>query len=145
MSSFMYPALISEEAPGEFLVTFRDVPEAITGGSTFAESYNLGVDALSVAIEGLLDEGSPVAAPSQIEVGEILVPLDPAIAGRVALQDLMRDQHVSGRALADRLGKDEKHVRRILSGKASLDATLDALRELGVRPALSIEEHRAAA
>lgn len=145
MSSFFYPALISEEAPGEFLVTFRDVPEAVTGGASFTESLLLAADALSVAIEGLLEEDRPIVAPSAALPNEFPVPLDPAIAGRLALSDLMRDQHVSGRALADRLGKDEKHVRRILAGKASLDATLDALRELGVRPALVIEEPRVAA
>ena len=145
MSNFNYPVLISEEAPGEFLATFRDIPEAITGGATAKETFILAVDALSVAIEGLLEDGRTVAAPSQPQAGEIPVPLDPAIAGRLALSDLMRSQHVSGRALAERLGRDEKHVRRILQGKASLDATLDALRELGVRPALSIEEPRVAA
>jgi len=145
MSNFYYPVLISEEAPGEFLATFRDIPEAITGGATAKETFILAVDALSVAIEGLLEDSREIAAPSQPQAGEILVPLDPAIAGRLALSDLMRSQHVSGRALAERLGRDEKHVRRILQGKASLDATLDALRELGVRPALSIEEPRVAA
>lgn len=136
---FTYAVQITQEAPGEFLATFRDIPEAITGGATLMETFALAADALSVSVEGLLEDGQPVPSPSPVQEGEILVPLAPKIASRLALASLMRTQSVSGRALAERLGKDEKHVRRILSGKSTLDATIDALCVLGVRPALEIE------
>lgn len=145
MTAFTYPALITEEAPGEFLVTFRDIPEAITGGATLEESYQLAADALDVAVEGLLLDVRAVPAPSAAEDGEIQVPLSPAVAARLVLASEMDRQHVSGRALAERMGKDEKNVRRILQGKATVDAALEALRVLGVRPALVIEERAAVA
>ncbi|MFA4952088.1 hypothetical protein [Brevundimonas sp.] len=145
MTAFTYPARIVEEAPGEFLVTFRDIPEAITGGATFEESYQLAADALDVAVEGLLLDTRDVPSPSPAEDGEVLVPLSPAVAARLLLVMAMDRQHVSGRALAERLGKDEKNVRRILQGKATIDAALEALRALGIRPALSIDGDRAAA
>lgn len=138
MTAFTYPARITEEAPGEFLVTFRDIPEAITGGPTFEESYQLAADALDVAVEGLLLEIREVPAPSATEDGEVQVPLSPAVAARLVLASEMSRQHVSGRALAERMGKDEKNVRRILQGKATIDAALEALRALGVRPALVV-------
>jgi antitoxin HicB len=145
MTAFTYPARIVEESPGEFLVTFRDIPEAITGGATFEESYQLAADALDVAVEGLLLDTRDVPSPSPAEDGEVLVPLSPAVAARLMLVRAMDRQHVSGRALAERLGKDEKNVRRILQGKATVDAALEALRALGIRPALSIDGDRAAA
>jgi hypothetical protein len=41
--------------------------------------------------------------------------------------------------LAAKLGRDEKVVRRILTGeKVSLDLVLDVLAQLGVRPALAV-------
>lgn len=145
MTAFTYPARIVEEAPGEFLVTFRDIPEAITGGATFEESYQLAADALDVAVEGLLLDTRVVPSPSSAEAGEVLVPLSPAVAARLVLVSTMDQQHVSGRALAERLGKDEKNVRRILQGKATVDAALEALRELGVRPALVVDAGNVAA
>lgn len=144
MRAFAYPAQIEEQAPGEFLVTFRDIPEAITGGATLAESFALAVDALGVAIEGYLIDGQAVPDPTPAEAGEFVIPLDPAIAARAALETTMLHAGVSGRALADRMGKDEKHVRRILSGAAKMDQTLEALRVLGVRPLLSFEPPLAA-
>jgi antitoxin HicB len=138
MTAFTYPARIVEEAPGEFLVTFRDIPEAITGGVTFSESCDSAADALDVAIEGLLLE------TSSPEDGEVLVPLSPAVAARLALSDEMKRQHVSGRALAERMGKDEKNIRRIMQGKSTFEAALQALRILGVRPSLSVDPRQAA-
>lgn len=144
MSTFAYAAQIEEAAPGEFLVTFRDVPEAITGGATLGESLVLAIDALDVAIEGILAEGRLAPSSSPAEAGEHVIELSPAIAARVALANVMASQSVSGRALAERMGKDEKNVRRILAGQGSLDATLQALAALGVRAGLSVGQPLAA-
>lgn len=140
MADLIYPALIEHAAPGEFCVTFRDIPEAVTGGATFAESFSLAIDALSVAVEGLLLGGRAIPRATPAQSGEVMVPLDPAIAARVLLDSEMTRLSLSGRALAERMGKDEKNIRRILSGEARIDQTLAALNELGVRPALSLPD-----
>lgn len=133
MPAFHYPARIDEAAPGEFIVTFRDVPEAITGAATYAEAYELAIDALSVAIEGYLDEERALPEASPPEPGEEVIIMTPAVVARVALAVTMQDQGVTRRALAERMGKDEKQVRRILSGEASLDQAVAAMRALGLR------------
>lgn len=138
MPDYAYPALIEEAAPGEFIVTFRDVPEALTGGATLAEAANLAIDAVSVAIEGYLEAGETLPVASQAEAGEVGIPLDLRVAARLALQTEMTTIGLSQRALAERLGKDEKHVRRILSGEASLDQAVAAMRVLGLRPLMTV-------
>lgn len=51
----------------------------------------------------------------------------------------MGEQGISNVALAKRINRDEKAVRRILSGKsASFSLTMDALKAVGLRPALSV-------
>ena len=51
----------------------------------------------------------------------------------------MADQGLTKVALAARLGKDEKAVRRMLEPKgASLDMVFSALRAVGARPMLSV-------
>lgn len=144
MPAFAYPARIEEAAPGEFIVTFRDVPEAVTGAATLVEAADLAMDALSVAIEGYLEADRPIPVASPVEAGDVAVPLSLAVAARVALQDAMAAGGVSRRALGQRLGKDEKHVRRILAGEASLDQSVAAMRVLGLQPQLAVVQLEAA-
>ena len=138
MTPIAFPARISEVEPGDFLVTFADLPEAITGGTNRAEAEAQAADALAVAIEGYLLAGRAVPQPREPRAGEVAVALDPRLAARLLLVTEMAHQGLSKVGLAERLGRDEKTVRRILSGKgATLDLTLSALRVLGVRPVLA--------
>ncbi|MBT9472099.1 MAG: type II toxin-antitoxin system HicB family antitoxin [Pseudomonadota bacterium] len=138
MTPITYPARIEEVEPGEFLVTFTDVPEALTSGATYAEAIGEAADALAVAMEGYILEGREAPRPRPIEAGEVEIGLSPAIAARFLLVSAMRDQALSKVALAELMHRDEKVVRRILSGKnASLDLTLEALGAVGIRPTLA--------
>ena len=138
MTPMTYPARIEEIEPGEFVVTFRDVPEAITSGASFEEALAQAGDALEVAIEGYLLEGREAPKPRAAEKGEVLVGLSPAIAARFLLVDAMRAKALSKVALAELMHRDEKVVRRILAGKnASLDLTLEALGAVGIHPTLA--------
>lgn len=142
MQPLVYIALVREEAPGAFSVFFPDVPEAITQGDTMDEAIVNAADALSAALEAYLSRGRewPVLTPLPEGAGEtaIGVPVDPALAARALLANTMRAKRLSNVAVAELMGKDEKVVRRILAGQnASLDLTLDALRAVGVRPALA--------
>ena len=57
----------------------------------------------------------------------------PALAARALLADAMKSQHLTKVGLAQRMGKDEKVIRRIIAGKgASLELTLPALRAVDI-------------
>ncbi len=138
MQTLAYPVLIEESAPADFVATFPDIPEAITGGDSREQALLLAEDALAVAIERYLDLGRPVPAAGE-HPDLPLVPLDPRLGARVLLTRAMAEQGLTKVALAARMRVDEKAVRLILSGrKVSLNRTLDALRALGVRPALAV-------
>jgi antitoxin HicB len=138
MTPITYPAHIEETGPHEFLVTFPDIPEALTDGATRAEAEANAADALSAALEGYLELGRDFPAARPAQKGEAEIALDPAIAARGVLVRAMTAQHLSKVALAQRMGRDEKVIRRIISGKgASLDLTLQALRAVGIRAALA--------
>ena len=90
-------------------------------------------------VEHYLRLGRIVPLPStQADLPKI--PLHPTIAARVVLMLCARaDQGLTKVALAARMHVDEKAVRLILSGRnVSLNRTLDALRAVGIRPALAI-------
>jgi len=138
MQPLTYPAVIEEIAPADFVVTFPDIPEAITGAETRDHALFMAEDALVAAIEHYLKLGRPVPLPStQSDLPQ--VPLSPTVAARVLLTQAMAKQGLTKVALAARMHVDEKAVRVILSGrKVSLNRTLDALRAVGIRPALAI-------
>ncbi len=57
-----YAAVVTEPNPGEFLVAFPDVPEAITGGSSLEEAVSNAPDALAAALEHYQAAGLPFPA-----------------------------------------------------------------------------------
>ena len=138
MLAYSYPASVTQVAPNDFLVRFADVPEAITGGATRDEALANAPDALAAAVEGYLELGRDLPEPHALAQDEIAVSLDPHLAARAILLREMSAQGLSKVALAARMNRDEKVIRRIVSGKGvSLALTLTALRAIGVRPALA--------
>ena len=111
----------------------------ITGGGDAETALAEGPDALAAALEGYLELGREPPAPSALQAGEHLVPLEPALAARVALVRARVEQKLSGRALGARLGWDEKAVRRVLTGRAaSARKVFSALRAVGLQPSLVV-------
>lgn len=66
-----YPAQIKKQKEGTFLVTFRDIPEALTEGSTYEEALEMAEDALATAMDFYVTRPEP----SQPEKDEILIEL----------------------------------------------------------------------
>jgi len=145
MTPIAYVAVIQQDGPSDFLVTFPDVPEAITQGESLEDARANAHDALAAALGGYLKRGwaFPVALKTTgdlAEPGSTLweTAVEPKLAARARLVREMKTQGISNVGLAKRMGRDEKAVRLILSGRgASLDKTLEALRAVGVRAALA--------
>lgn len=138
MTPMTYPARIVRTEDGDFLVTFTDIPEALSGASTFEEAQSLAGDALDMAIGGYIEASRPLPPSRQAAPGEVPIAVDPQTAARALLVRAMADQRLSKVALAERIGQDEKAVRRMISGKgASFGLVLKALKAMGIRPALA--------
>ena len=145
MTPVAYVAVTQQDGPTDFLVSFPDVPEAITQGDSLADARINAHDALAAALQGYLkrDRAFPVATTTtrhRVEGGSTLwqTAVEPKLAARARLAAEMQAQGISNVGLAKRMGRDEKAVRLILSGRgASLDKTLEALRAVGVMAALA--------
>lgn len=81
-----YPAALTDNQEGGFMVTFRDVPEAITEGWSLAEAKANGADALASAALFYIEDGRDFPLPSEAEEGELLIEL-PAAAARRLFKD----------------------------------------------------------
>ena len=138
---YAYPVEVLEEADG-ITVICPDVPEMVTGGwGDRAANLDAAEDALTVALSAYVDDGRPVPAPSPAG-GRPVVAVGPLAAAKLALHDAMLAQGVSNVELANRLGLDEKAVRRLRDPlhRSHIGAVEAALRALGRRLVVEVLE-----
>lgn len=128
-----YPATFSEAAEGGYVVTFRDIPEAITQGDSEAEAMEMAEDVLLSSMEIYLEERRSVPPPSAFEEGEKAVHLPASAAAKVLLLNEQLAQGVSNAELARRMGTRPQEVVRItnLAHATKIDTIERALRALG--------------
>ncbi|WP_336152591.1 type II toxin-antitoxin system HicB family antitoxin [Acinetobacter ursingii] len=137
----LYPAKFTiDPDDGGYVVTFRDIPEAITQGDTIQEATEMAEDALTVSMDFYFEDNRPVPMPSQAEEGEHLIGLPLSVWSKVLLLNTMLEQHISQTELAKRLHKPKQEVQRIvdLNHSTKIDTVIDALKALGKQPQLSI-------
>jgi antitoxin HicB len=114
MREFVYPARITPDGKdGGFLITFRDIPEAITQSASSADCTDAAAGALQAALEGRIMHDIEIPRASRTRANEypISVPLQTAL--KVALCLEMREAAITRAILAYRLCLDEEEVRRM--------------------------------
>ena len=88
-----YPAKIEPDTVG-YMVSFRDIPEALTAAETLDEARAMAADALLAAMDFYFEDKRPVPPPSAIEDGEELIALPASAWTKVLLLNEMVKQHV---------------------------------------------------
>jgi antitoxin HicB len=78
-----YPAVFLPDPSGGYVITFPDIPEAITQGDTEAEAISMAEDALITAMDFYLEDQRAVPAPSRPKAGERLIALPAELAERI--------------------------------------------------------------
>ncbi|CAN0620347.1 Antitoxin HicB 2 [Burkholderia multivorans] len=129
-----YPAVIEPDGDG-FMVSFRDIPEALTCGQTIEEAREMAADALLTAMDFYFEDKRPVPAPSKAAKGEELVDLPISVSAKVLLLNEMLAQKVTPSELARRLNTRPQDVNRIvdLGHTTKIDTLADAVAALGKR------------
>lgn len=61
-----YPATFEPAPKGGFVVTFRDIPEAITQGDTEAQAFDMAQNALLTTMEFDFDDKRRIPTPSEL-------------------------------------------------------------------------------
>ncbi|MGF6771001.1 antitoxin HicB [Paraburkholderia sp. GAS199] len=129
-----YPAVFRRDGDG-FVVTFRDIPEAITQGDSLDGARSLGADALLTAMDFYFEDKRPVPTPSTAKKGEELISLPASVSAKILLLNEMLAQKVTPSELARRLNTRPQDVNRImtLSHTTKIDTISDAFEALGKR------------
>jgi antitoxin HicB len=142
MGSFVFNAVFEPGAKRGIVVSFPDVPEAITQGADAAEARTMAEEALGLALLSYLVRGLPL--PKAKARGRDMKPIAvaPDGAAKLAVLEAFAEADISKSELARRLGKDEKEIRRILDPRhpTKLGTLTEALRLFGKRLVVAVEK-----
>jgi antitoxin HicB len=98
-------------------------------------------EALGLALLSYPARGLPLPKPKARSRDLVPIAVAPDVAAKLAVLEAFAEAGISKTALARRLGKDEKEVRRILDPKhaTKLPALTETLRALGKRLIVAVE------
>ena len=130
-----YPASLKADKKGGFVVTFRDIPEAITQGEDAGDALKHAQEALETAMEFYFDDRRQVPMPSAPKRGDRLVSLPVSESFKVLLLNEMVKQGVKPAELARRMKTSKQEINRLttLRHATKVDRIADALKALGKR------------
>ncbi len=135
---FVYPYVSTREGES-MIVHFPDVPGAMTQVDPGEDFNELVRDCLISALGGYVALRQSPPRPSVVRAGPA-VTLDILTSAKLALAMAMSDLSMSNVTLAERLGVDEKIVRRLLDldHVSRIDRLETALEYLGLQLELSV-------
>jgi antitoxin HicB len=125
--------LTPDKTDGGFVVTFSDIPEAITQGDTVEEALTMAQDALETAMEFYFEDKRAVPSPSKQKRGQYAVELPASVAAKVLLLNEMVTQNIRPAELARRLNTTPQEVNRLtnLRHTTRIDSIAAALHAMG--------------
>ncbi len=131
------------EADGDgWLVSFPAIPEAATSGASREEAIRNGLDALEVALLTYAKDGRDM--PADVQGSGDLEAFFPShqVATKIAFIEAFRRSGMTRVALAEKLGKAENEIRRMLDPYygTKLPALEAGMAALGKRFRLTVEE-----
>ncbi|MBK5967177.1 HicB family protein [Thiocystis minor] len=131
---FDYPVVLEAQPEGGFIVTFADVPEAITQGEDEDEALIYAIDALETALSFYIDARKPLPVPSAAEDRPTVRPSALECA-KLGVYQAMTEQGIRKAELARRLGWHLPQVDRLfdLRHASRFDQIEAAARALGRR------------
>jgi antitoxin HicB len=131
---FDYPVTLTPDG-ATVLVTFADVPEALTFGADEDEALLQAVDALETALSFYVDARKPLPVPSKPRHGQRTVHPSALEGAKLGVYQAMTEQGIKKAELARRLGWHLPQVDRLfdLRHASRLDQIEAAARVLGRR------------
>ncbi|RJF70707.1 type II toxin-antitoxin system HicB family antitoxin [Rhodopseudomonas palustris] len=143
MKTYAYAADFEPgDTKGVVVVSFPDVPEAITQGDGMLDARAQAEEALGLALLSYPRRGLPLPEATNRRKSSIIVAVAPEVAAKLAVLEAFADAGISKSELARRMEKDEKEIRRLLDPRhaTKLPAVVEALRVLGKRLVVGVEE-----
>lgn len=141
MKTYAYRAVLEPgDEPDVVVVTFPDVPEAVTEGDGLADARRSATDALGLVLLQYLRLGRPLPK-AEADCGDWIA-VEADVAAKLAVIETFLASGLTKSELARRLDKDEKEVRRILDPRhpTKLGPLTAALAAMGRRLVVGITD-----
>lgn len=137
---YSYPCEITSDEDGEMVVSFPDVPEAITGGRDRSEALRLAADALSAALAGYVHDRRDIPSPNTASPDQVLVSVPAVMTAKLALYSALRSQNITESELARRLGVRRSTVRKLTDpdSRSRIGQLQEALDAVGCRLVIDV-------
>ena len=129
-----YPVILTaDKEDGGFVVTFPDIPEAITQGETVEEALAMAAEALETAMDFYFDSKRAVPMPSVAKRRQHVVALPLSVSAKILLLNEMIQQQVRPAELARRLHTTPQEVNRLMNlhHTTKIDGIAGAMKVLG--------------
>ena len=138
----VYPVKLVKQKDGSILVSFPEVPEAVTDGDTKAKALTSAADCLVAALGGYVNERRDIPKPSKPKKGQPAIILSPLVSAKLALYQAMRDARITRVALGKQIGVSEGTVRRLLDldHRSHIGQIDTALAVLGKRLVVEVQD-----
>ena len=142
-----YPATITPDEDGNFLVSFPDLPEALTWGNNLEDALFQAEDCLDEAIAYRITDKQEIPVPSPLAKGQYLISVPVRMALKAALYQALVSSGLSGLAAAKSAGLSDTQFRRLLAPryKSDVDKLKAALDSFGVSISVRTVKNRRAA
>lgn len=136
-----YPVVLEAQPEGGFVVTFPDVPQAITQGEDEEEALLYAVDALETGLSFYMDDRKPLPVPSRPKRGQKTVRPSALECAKLGVYQAMTEQGIKKAELARRLNWHVPQVDRLfdLHHASKFEQIQMAATVLGKRLVLSVE------
>ncbi|ECG8517032.1 type II toxin-antitoxin system HicB family antitoxin [Salmonella enterica subsp. salamae] len=127
-----YPVVLTPDSGG-YVVSFPDIPEALTQGDSREEALKNALDALVTAFEFYFEDGEPIPEPGNVTDDFVEVPA--SVVAKVMLLNAWISSGLTQVELAQRMGIKKQEVTRLFDLKHStkIDTIQKALAALGRR------------
>jgi len=125
-----YPVSIEKNGDG-YLVTFPDIPEALTEAVTYNEAKEMALDALITAFDFYFEDKRPIPMPSQVDSDCVNIP--PSVSAKIFLLNELLKSGITYAELARRIEAKPQSIHRLidLHHATKIDAIDQALRAIG--------------
>ena len=120
------------------MVSFPDIPEALTQGDDREDALSMGLDALVTAFEFYFEDGHKVPPPGDVTGDYVELPA--SVVAKVLMLNAFVDSSLTQVELATRMGVKKQEVTRLFDLKHStkIDTIQKALKAIGKSLELSI-------
>lgn len=133
-----YPVKLEKVEEGGFVVSFPDIPEALTQGETREEALDMAQDALLTAFEFYFEDNEKIPLPSKITGDYIELPV--SVVAKVLMLNLFVDSKLTQSELARKMGVKKQEITRLfnLQHSTKIDTINQAIVAMGRNISISL-------